>query len=130
MIQSKKSVLGIELALLAIFTSSGFLMFLWGNPIGYYLLVASGSFLGGTIISEFDKSIIMLSFAYIAGCFLFVFLFASPTIVYGESYKGEMNYIIAIISTELAKVIIISFPVSIFACIFGCFLGNSLAENE
>jgi len=127
---TKKFTLGIELALLVIFISSGFIMFLWGNPIGYYLLVILGSFLGGIVINEFDKSLIMLSFAFIVGCILFVLLFAFPTMLYGESYTGEINVIIAIVSTELAKVIIVSFPVSIFACLFGCFLGNSLTGNE
>jgi hypothetical protein len=128
--KTKKSILGIELALLLIFISSGFVMFLWGNPLAYYLLVVVGSFLGGIMINEFDKSLIILSSAFIVGSILFIFLFAFPTILYGESYHGEINNITAIISTELAKVVIISFPVSVFACLFGCFLGNSLAEED
>jgi hypothetical protein len=126
--QTKKLILGIELALIVIVISSGFLMFVWSNPIAYYLLVLLGSFLAGTVIIEFEKSLKMLSIAFVVGYVIFILLYASPAAFYGEIYKTEVNAIIAIVSTELARVAIISFPISIFACLFGCFLGNSLAE--
>ena len=125
-----KTILGIELALFTIFTSSNFLMFTWENAIAYYLLIGLASFFGGTLIVDFNRSLILVSIAYIASCIALISLYALPAMLYGETYPGEIDVIVAVTATDLAKVALISFPISIFTCLFGCFSGRSLAESQ
>ncbi|MHA1685521.1 MAG: hypothetical protein ACTSYD_03835 [Candidatus Heimdallarchaeaceae archaeon] len=124
---SKKFVLGIEFALIIIFTSAGFLLFLWKSTIGYFLAVILSSLLGGILIIDFDESLKLVSIAFIAGCILFVVLSTLPAFIFGEIYSGEINFIVAQISTNYSRIIIISFPLSVFSCLFGCFLGKSFS---
>ena len=125
-----KTILGIELALFTIFTSSNFLMFTWENAIAYYLLIGLASFFGGTLIVDFNRSLILVSIAYIASCIALISLYVLPAMLYGETYPGEIDVIVAVTATDLAKVALISFPISIFTCLFGCFSGRSLAESQ
>jgi len=124
-----KTIIGIELALFTIFTSSNFLMFTWENAIAYYLLIGLASFFGGTLIVDFNRSLILVSIAYVASCIALISLYALPAMLYGETYPGEIDVIVAVTATNLAKVALISFPISIFTCLFGCFSGRSLAES-
>jgi len=128
--KTTRSILGMALALFVIFTSSGYLMYTWGSAVGYYLLVTIGSFLGGMVMGNVERSLKIFSITFVSGFISFVLLGALPAVLHGENYAGEVNAIVGIIATEFAKVIIVSFPVSVFACLFGCFLGNSLLENE
>ena len=54
------SILTIEISLLIVFTSSIFLLFTWGLPAGYYLLISIGSFFGGVIAAEVDVVVIVV----------------------------------------------------------------------
>ena len=125
-----KTTLGIELALFIIFTSSYFLLFTWGSTIAHYLLIVLASFFGGTLIIDFNRSLKLVSIAYIASCIALISLYALPAMLYGETYAGEINVIVAVTATDLSKIAIISFPISIFTCLFGCFSGRSLAESQ
>ena len=125
-----KTILGIELALFIIFTSSNFSLFTWENAIAYYLLIGLASFFGGTLILDFSRSLILVSIAYIASCIALISLYALPAMLYGETYPGEIDVIVAVTATDLAKVALISFPISIFTCLSGCFSGRSLAESQ
>lgn len=126
----KTSILGIELALFIIFTASNFSLLTWRNAIAYYLLIMLASFFGGTLILDFNRSLKLVSIAYIASCVALISLYALPAMLYGETYPGETNVIVALTATDLSKVAIISFPISIFTCLFGCFSGRSLAESQ
>jgi hypothetical protein len=128
-LKGARAILGIELALLIIFTSSNFLLFTWGSAIGYYLLILLASFFGGTLIVDFNRSLKLVSIAYIASCIALISLYALPAMLYGEAYPGEINIIVAITATNLSKIAIISFPISVFTCLFGCFSGRSFAES-
>lgn len=125
-----KTIIGLELALFIIFTSSNFSLFIWESAITYYLLIGLASFLGGTLILDFSRSLILVSIAYIASCIALISLYALPAMLYGETYPGEIDIIVAVTATNLAKVAVISFPISIFTCLFGCFSGRSLAESQ
>jgi len=125
-----KTILGIELALFIIFTSSNFSLFTWENAIAYYLLIGLASFFGGTLILDFSRSLILVSIAYIASCIALISLYTLPAMLYGETYPGEIDVIVAVTATDLSKVAVISFPISIFTCLFGCFSGRSLAESQ
>lgn len=129
-VAKKTSILGIELALFTIFTSSNILLFTWESVIGYYSLIILASFLGGVVIVDFERSLKLVSIAYIASCIALVLLHMLPAMLYGETYTGEINFIVAVTATELSRIVIISFPISIFTCLFGCFSGRSLAESE
>lgn len=125
-----KSILGVGLAIFIIFVSSGFLLFTWNNMAGYYMLVLLASFLCGTLITDFEKSLKILLITFVAGSIVFVWLTTLPPTVFGESHQGEINALITLISTEYSRTLIISFPVAVFACLFGCFFGKSFAESE
>ena len=122
-------ILGMWFALLIIFTSLGFLLYVWKNTFGYFLAVILTSFLGGTLIVDFNRSLKLVSITFIVGCLLFVWLSTLPPLIFGEIYDGEINLIIAFLATNYSRVVIISFPISVFSCLFGCFLGKSLAQK-
>ena len=126
----KPSILKIGLALFMIFTSSNFLLFTWESAIGYYSLTILASFFGGALIVDFERSLKLISIAYIASCIVLVLLYPLPVILYGESYAGEIDSIVAVTATTLSRTVIISFPISIFACLSGCFSGRSLWGSE
>lgn len=96
---------------------------------GYYLLVLSASFLCGTIIVEFETTLKIILITFIAGVIAFVWFTTLPATLFGENFNGEINMLVTLFSTEYSRVVIISFPASIFACLFGCFLGRAL-ESE
>jgi len=123
------SILGIEIALFIIFTSSNLLLFVWNTIIGYYLLILLASFLGGAFIVDFGRSLKLVSIAFISSCIVFVLLYILPPTLYGESYTGQIDSMVAIITTNLARTVIISFPVSIFTCLFGCFSAKTFTES-
>lgn len=123
---NKTSLLGIELALFTIFTSSSFLLFTWGSVIGYYLTILLASFLSGAVLVDFERTLKLVSIAFIASCIGFVLLNILPVTFYGEAYTGEINSIVALNTAELSRKAIISFPIAIFTCLFGCFLGEAL----
>lgn len=125
-----KTIIGLELALFIIFTSSNFSLFIWESAIAYYLLIGLASFLGGTLILDFSRSLILVSIAYIASCIALISLYALPAMLYGETYPGEIDVIVAVTATDLSKAAVISFPISIFTCLLGCFSGRSLAESQ
>lgn len=125
-----KSTFLVGVATFIIFVSSGFLLFTWNSIVGYYMLVLVTSFLIGTMVVNFEKSLKIILVTFIAGSIAFVWLTSLPPTVFGESYSGEINALITLISTEYSRTVIISFPASIFACLFGCFFGKSLAESE
>lgn len=122
-------ILGIEIALFIIFTSSNFLLFAWNTIIGYYLLIILASFFGGALMVDFDRSLKLVSIAYISSCIVFILLYILPPTLYGESYPGQIDSMVAIVTTNLARTVIISFPVSIFTCLFGCFSGKAFTES-
>lgn len=115
------SILAMELALFTIFASSNFFLFAWESPIGYYLLIILASFFGGALIVDFARSLKQVSIAYIAGCIGFLFFYILPPILYGESYPGQIDATVAVVATQLSRIVIVSFPVSVFTCLFGCF---------
>jgi hypothetical protein len=127
---SKKLTLEVGLAIFLIYVSSGFLLFTWNSMVGYYLLVLSASLMCGMIIVDFEKSLKIILITFVVGAITFVWLTTLPSTIYGENYKGEINMIVTLISTEFSRTIIISFPAAVFACLFGCFLGKSLMESE
>jgi hypothetical protein len=126
----KKLTLEVGLAIFIIYVSSGFLLFTWNSMVGYYLLVLSASWLCGMIIVDFEKSLKIILITFVVGFITFVWLTTLPSTIYGESYKGEINMIVTLISTEFSRTVIISFPAAVFACLFGCFLGKSFAESK
>lgn len=115
------TVLGIGLSLYVIFTSSNFMLFAWKNIIGYYLFLVFASYLGGALTVEFDTSLKLHSIAFISSCIGFVLLYILSPILYGEQYPGQIDSMVAVVSTQMARTVILSFPVSIFACLLGCF---------
>jgi hypothetical protein len=123
-------ILGIILALFTIFASSNFLLLAWGSIIGYYSLIMLASFLGGVLIVDLERGLKLISIAYFASCIALVFLFVLPPMLYGEVYTGQIDVIVAVTLVAHSKNVIISFPVSIFTCIFGCFSGKALLERE
>jgi len=122
-------LLGIELALLVIFTSGNLLLFVWQNILGYYLLITLASLLGGAALTEFDISLKLVSIAYIAGCMALILVYTLPIMLYGGT-PAELNAAVAFTTVKLSKTFLISFPLSIFVCLFGCFLGKALAETR
>jgi hypothetical protein len=124
-----ESILTMAIALTIMFISSNSLFFVWRSIIGYYLLIILASFLGGAIIMEFESSLKVVAATYIVGSILFILLYISPSMVYGEAYPREIDSLVAIITTELAKTVIISFPISVFTCLFGTFSGKALTES-
>jgi len=96
--------------------------------VGYYLLVLSASLLCGVVIVEFEASLKIILITFLAGVIMFVWLTTLPATVFGENFAGEINMVITLISTEYSRVIILSFPASVFACLFGCFIGRTLEE--
>ena len=128
---TKKFMLGIEFALIIIFTSLGYLLFMWQNTAGYFLAVIVTGFLGGALIVDFDRSLKLVSIAFVVGCILFTWLYTLPASMFGDpELRGEkINYKIAYIATNYSRIVLISFPVTIFSCLSGCFLGKSLAQK-
>lgn len=124
------SILGIILALSTILTSSNFLLLIWRSTTGYYLLIILASFFGGVLIVDLERSLKLISIAYLVSCIAFVLLCILPPMLYGEAYIGQIDVIVAVTVVELSKDVIISFPVSIFTCIFGSFSGKALLESE
>jgi hypothetical protein len=125
-----ETILTLGIALTIIYISSNLSFFIWDNIAGYYLLTILASFFGGVLIVEFDSSLKLVATTFIVSAILFVFLFISPPMLYGESYFGEINSMVGVVTTELARTVIISFPISVFACLFGCFSGKSITERQ
>lgn len=125
----KSFILGIGLSLFTVFIASDFLLFTWGYTIEYYVLVILVSFLGGAVLLDFERSLKLVSATYIISSLGIILLYALPIMVYGGD-AAEVNVVVAITTVDLAKTALISLPISIFACLFGCFSGRSIAESE
>lgn len=123
-------LLGIVFGLLMIFTSSYLLLFTWKSMIGHYSLIVLASFFGGVLIVDFERSLKLVAGAYITSCIVVVLLYMLPAILYGEAYQGEIDVIVAITATDIARTVLISFPVSVFMSLLGCFSAKSFLENE
>jgi len=105
------------------------LLFAWQNIVGYYLLTILASFFIGALTVNIERSLKLDAIAFIAGCIVFISLYILPPMLYGQSYERQVDVMIALVTTQLARTIIVSFPVSVFACLFGCLSGITSAER-
>ncbi len=124
-----ETILTLGLALIIIFISSNFLQFVWQNALGYYLLIVLAGFFCGILNVEFDLSLKMVAITFITSSILFIVLYISFPLLYGEARQGEINDMVAIVTTQMARTVIISFPITIFTCLFGSFSGKALTKS-
>ncbi|MGD8565976.1 MAG: hypothetical protein PVF96_06480 [Candidatus Bathyarchaeota archaeon] len=92
-------------------------------------MIILASFLGGAVIVNFEKSLKIVSGTFVISCFVFLMLFLIPIFIFGEAFPGDLNVLFGLAASQLARYFILSFPVSIFACLIGAFLGASLVRN-
>jgi hypothetical protein len=119
----------ISLSLLIIFTLSNYIIFIWRNSVGYYFLIICVGFLGGVIIADVGKGLISILTIYVISCITFVFLNLLPLIIFGATSE-EIDIVIYVTTTELARQTLITLPILVFTCIYGCFLGKSFKEQQ
>lgn len=118
----------IALALLIILTLSNYLILIWRNPVGYYLLILCASLLGGIVIADVEKGLLIMLIIYVFSCFIFVFLNILSMRIF-DAAAEEIDIVVYIATTELAKQSLITLPILVFICLYGCFLGKSLKEQ-
>lgn len=124
-----ETILILGISLIIIFISGNFLQFVWKSALGYYLIIVLAGFFSGLLNAEYDSSLKMVSIAFIAGSLLFILLYISFPMLYGEGYQGEIDSMVAIVTSQMARTVIISFPITVFTCLFGSFSGKALTES-
>jgi len=124
----KFRTIGIFLGNLLIFLMSNLFLIIWNNLLAYYLLTVLTGLISGILLVTMETALI----TYLAGFSLAfpisVGLVILPSYLVGA--VGEVDILVAIVTTTLSRNIVVSFPACVIAGLIGCFMGSSLKSDD
>ena len=123
----KTRILAIEISLLLIFSMSNLSLIIWNNIFLYYFLAILGGFLVGTITINIEKTLIVITIAFLLAFIISIVTSILPSYILGS--LEDVNILITLITSMLSKHLVISFPTCTFVGILGCFFGRTVKKE-
>lgn len=120
--------IGLVSASVLSFASACLMILLWNLELLYFMPIAFAiSFLIGFLIIDVKRSVLYTYVSMILGKILATTVFLAPYVIYQESVAAT-NYAAVVVLSVMAKLFVTTVIVYFLGAMFGCFIGEKVAE--